>query len=212
MNWLDKRRSSMEKFGNWIELKTVVRMPEVIAEMAINFAETFDLGQDIQSDNSYGGLDLFNGYKEYSRWMNIDSNDWLVEIGNVYEYIKQNMESNHPSDIVILVPDSNYGIKCVNYFKQRKVDVNHVFSPQEGEKQYNHKKSFWMGDSRLKISTIHSFKGWEVLNVILFIPDHIMGEKHLFDKLMYVAMTRTKQNLIVLNSNERYREFSDNLS
>jgi hypothetical protein len=27
-----------------------------------------------------------------------------------------------------------------------------------------------MGGSRLKISTIHSFKGWELLNIVLYIP------------------------------------------
>jgi hypothetical protein len=48
--------------------------------------------------------------------------------------------------------------------------VNHVFEDDYDKKIHRHKKAFWMGDSRLKMSTIHSFKGWEVPNVIVVIP------------------------------------------
>lgn len=68
-----------------------------------------------------------------------------------------------------------------------------------------------MGDSRLKISTIHSFKGWEVLNVILFIPQYFYGSEELYNRIVYTAMTRTRQNLIVINANQLYKEFGAKL-
>ena len=68
-----------------------------------------------------------------------------------------------------------------------------------------------MGDSRIKMSTIHSFKGWDVLNVIMLIPSNYYGSTELFDKQVYVAMTRTRQNLIVLNANERFKKFGEQL-
>ena len=85
--------------------------------------------------------------------------------------------------------------------------VNHVFENEEEKRYHKYKKAFWMGDSRLKISTIHSFKGWEVLNVILYIPENYFGSDDVYDKIVYTAMTRTRQNLIVINSNKRYWEF-----
>lgn len=42
MEWLDKRRSGVEKFRDWIELKTIVRLPEKIAGMTKEFSETFN--------------------------------------------------------------------------------------------------------------------------------------------------------------------------
>lgn len=32
MEWLDKRRTGVEKSGNWVELKIIVRLPERIAK------------------------------------------------------------------------------------------------------------------------------------------------------------------------------------
>src|SRR5205085_1633954 len=119
-------------------------------------------------------------------------------IDDAFEIIKCNGTSNHTSDTVILLPDKNFGLECVSHFESKKgIKVNHVFEKQEERRYHRHKKSFWMGDSRLKISTIHSFKGWEVLNVILFIPDDIYGSQELFNRIVYTAMTRTRQNLIV---------------
>jgi hypothetical protein len=65
-----------------------------------------------------------------------------------------------------------------------------------------------MGDSRLKISTIHSFKGWEVRNLIILIPNH----KHKFeklDKLVYTSMTRSMASIDIINTNRRYIDFGN---
>jgi hypothetical protein len=45
------------------------------------------------------------------------------------------------------------------------------------------------------------------LNVILYIPENYFGGNDVYDKIVYTAMTRTRQNLIVINSNKRYWEF-----
>jgi hypothetical protein len=50
MEWLDKRRSGVEKFGEWIELKTIVRLPEKIAGITKIFSERFNLNQDVRVD------------------------------------------------------------------------------------------------------------------------------------------------------------------
>jgi ATP-dependent exoDNAse (exonuclease V) alpha subunit len=63
----------------------------------------------------------------------------------------------------------------------------------------------------LKISTIHSFKGWEAIHVIMLIPTRWNGDENL-DSLVYTAMTRTRKNLIVLNSHERYVKFGESLA
>lgn len=212
MEWLNKRRSGVEKFGEWIELKTIVRLPEKIAGITKVFSEKFNLNQDVRVDKVERS-DLFNQYEEHSMWLNVEQKEWLNKVNDSFEIIKENGTSKHGSDTVILVPDKNYGLECVKHFETTKnMKVNHVFENEEEKRYHKHKKSFWMGDSRLKISTIHSFKGWEVLNVILFIPESYYGADDVYDKIVYTAMTRTRQNLIVINANKRYWEFGDGLS
>jgi len=92
-----------------------------------------------------------------------------------------------------------------------KIETNHVFEDTEEETYHKHKKAFWMGDSRLKMSTIHSFKGWELKNVIIYIPHKVRWDDKNLDSLIYTAMTRTRQNLIIFNAHPRYIEFGDKL-
>jgi ATP-dependent exoDNAse (exonuclease V) alpha subunit len=68
-----------------------------------------------------------------------------------------------------------------------------------------------MGDSRLKMSTIHSFKGWELLNIVLFIPLNAPESSTKLDATIYTALTRTRENLIILNANKRYEQFGEKL-
>ncbi|MDD3033660.1 MAG: AAA family ATPase [Bacteroidales bacterium] len=211
MEWLDKRRAGVEKFGDWIELKTIVRLPEKIARITRVFSEKFNLNQDVRVDK-IERPDLFNQYEEHSVWWNIEEKDWLSKVNEGFETIREKATSKHGSDTVILLPDKNFGFECVKYFETAKnMKVNHVFENEEEKRYHKHKKAFWMGDSRLKISTIHSFKGWEVLNIIFYIPENYFGGDDVNDKVVYTAMTRTRQNLIVINANKRYWEFGDSL-
>ena len=101
-------------------------------------------------------------------------------------------------------------------------------------KKYN----FWMGSGNVKLATVHSFKGWEMQSVILIIDEDDMnqgdiikndttklnkqdiydemasidadmeGGKENIDELIYTALTRVRQNLIIVNiGNKRYDEF-----
>lgn len=211
MEWLDKRRTGVEKFGDWIELKTIVRLPNEIAIKSKEFSEKFNLNQDVKYDK-VEPPDLFNQYTPHLVWWNINQNEWLKMINESFEIIKSNATSKHLSDTVILLPDKNFGFEAVEYFGNKGINVNHVFEKDDEKRFHKHKKAFWLGDSRLKISTIHSFKGWEVLNVIIFIPEIFQGDVELFDMNIYTAITRTRQNLIVINANQRYWEFGKGIS
>ena len=103
----------------------------------------------------------------------------------------------HPSDIVILIPNNDRGLMAAKNFIKENIEINHVFEDDHEKKYHRNKKSFWSGDSRLKISTIHSFKGWEALHVILLIPEKWNLRK--LDVLVYTAMTIGRENLIVHN-------------
>lgn len=73
----------------------------------------------------------------------------------------------------------------------------------------NKKNHFWFNSGTLKISTIHSFKGWEAGTLILIIePKFDLGDfQQSFDELIYVGLTRSRSNLVVLNyGNQDYHD------
>ena len=74
----------------------------------------------------------------------------------------------------------------------------------------NKKHHFWYDRGTLKLSTIHSFKGWEANTLFLILEEQFNeGSDFLtsFEELIYTAITRSKTNLIVLNyGNTRHHE------
>ena len=54
-----------------------------------------------------------------------------------------------------------------------------------------HKDSFRVGDSRLKVSTIHSFKGWDANRVIFVVPGPRAIPSQREPAAIYVGMTRS---------------------
>lgn len=70
----------------------------------------------------------------------------------------------------------------------------------------NKKFNFWMNTGNIKISSIHSFKGWESDTVFLILQKHFDGDPT-FNELLYTGITRTRSNLVVINlGNSEYHE------
>ncbi len=192
------------------EFKTVYRLPLKVAHAAKEFAEQFQLNQEVQIERvAQGSFPIVNGslrlYSPHIIWDEVLPLQWKQAVQKAYNTLKY--EGNSPSDIVILLPDRFRGEECVEFFSEQNIEVNHVFEDDDERSGHRHKKAFWMGDSRLKMSTIHSFKGWEVFSVIVYVPEQSRFNTEVLDALMYTAITRTRENLIILNSNTRYRKF-----
>jgi Superfamily I DNA and RNA helicases len=229
LNWLDKTvtKSGLEKFGDWIRLSISYRIPPQVMRMANDFAETFKLDMEIKGENMDMDPTLPN-MSSIVIWMNIGTTEWPDYLIAAYDLLKEQGES--ASDIVMLLPSHLIGIKAVKLFKERKsMSVNHIFGQlvidQEGNKKeiesHHHKMSFWMGDGRLKMCTVHSYKGWESQDVVILIPnntelvydlrtDALHNEERInWDSLLYTAMTRTRHNLIILNECPKYNSFGE---
>lgn len=72
----------------------------------------------------------------------------------------------------------------------------------------NKKLHFWMNPGTVKLSTIYSFKGWEINTLVVLIEKGSDAENPADDELVYTAITRCRNNLLVLNmGNPRYQEF-----
>ena len=64
------------------------------------------------------------------------------------------------------------------------------------------------GKGTVKLSTIHSFKGWELNNVIMILSPSPVLHENLNDELVYTGITRARVNLIVISIGENnYNDF-----
>lgn len=206
LDWFDKRtrNSELEKFKTDILILTIsYRLPPRIVAMANEFSEMFNLDQGLKVAREKINPQVIQ--YDHIVWIDIDEDKKFNWIYKAFDTLKKNGES--ASDIVILLPNHKIGLDCVRYFENKNVKVNHIFELGIEKWTHSHKKAFWMGDSRLKMSTIHSFKGWELMNVIIFLPLNSPESNLRLDAILYTALTRTRKNLVIFNAQLRYNEF-----
>ena len=203
LGWLEEGMKGTSFRGRWGELKTVFRLPPLIADATQQFCRSFDLNEGVKADSNQQG-DLF---QPHLVWRNMVDGQAIELMWQTFQQLQASGVS--PSDVVFLLLGKRLGLQAVEYFTRRGIEVNHVFDPEEGGN--SHKRSFWLGDGRLKMCTVESFKGWEIRNVVLLIPERTVRDPGRLDALVYTAMTRSRENLIVLNGSARYANFGETL-
>jgi superfamily I DNA/RNA helicase len=73
------------------------------------------------------------------------------------------------------------------------------FQKKRDDLRRGYKAGFWMQGGKIKVCTIHSFKGWELSNILVFFnPDEKQNEDKV--ALLYTAITRSQQNLTIYNA------------
>jgi Viral (Superfamily 1) RNA helicase. len=95
---------------------------------------------------------------------------------------------------------------CKKHENELQMFHNEVFQDDYSLIQKNKKIHFWMNTGSIKISTIHSFKGWES-EVVFLILEQKSDLSTSFDELVYTGITRSKRNLIIVNyGNKEYHD------
>ncbi len=142
--------------------------------------------------------------KYKSIWKTVNNfNDVKKEVHNYLLYLIKEL-SMKISDIVILVDTKKEGIELKEYIQDKLIIKNIMDVFSSGQIGRLKKIAFKINSPYLKMSTIHSFKGWEARNVIVITPENKSIDSHL-----YAALTRVRENLIVVNQNKRYEKFGN---
>jgi hypothetical protein len=106
--------------------------------------------------------------------------------------------------------DKEVFIKYLDDYETEITDFKNDFST---EKQANNLKMirnnkkihFHMNSGTVKVSTIHSFKGWESETIFLILENFNL--QMTFDEILYTGITRSRANLILINyGNKSYHE------
>lgn len=204
--------------GVWNKtLNTSYRFSSNIGNIAIKFQKTiFNQKYNLDEINVMSQLDFEKRVIEYHNFLSYSPQE-LFQI--VYKVLERNEIHSSDSGILcskvellreidLLIRTKKKEKTATTFetqeeFEQIKGDVNKIEKLRRTKK--NH---FWMKTGTIKLSTIHSFKGWEINTLFLFIESEEDDNEFTNAELVYTAMTRAKRNLIIFNlGNKKYDEF-----
>ena len=216
--------------GVWNVLKESFRLTTKVANIAVDFQKAFfndKYNLDEINQVSQKNLCYSEEYYQYIYYEQSVSIQKIVD--DIYSLIIK--LNKHPNDICFLsqrieiIREIDYFIRNDKHektqtmfesqeiYEKLKNPSNNEYGNLELKKIRDNKKfHFWMNPGTVKLSTIHSFKGWEIDTLFLIIENDYDDEnsesRFSIDELIYTGLTRCRNNLIVVNiSNQRYHKF-----
>lgn len=176
--------------GRWAELNVSYRMPPDAIYMAQDFARRFlptktrDMPEIEQGSLALFPCDL--------RWIQCEEQDAMRQCVNaVLAMMRQTGRSGLAiSDITFLANDIDFGKRVVDELATYRVKSAHTFERMK-IKQNRLKMAFFLGDSRIKATTLHSFKGWESRLLVMNVR-RAVGSEGL--AAIYAGLTRLKRS------------------
>lgn len=196
--------------GRWAQLGVSYRMPPDAIQFARTFAESFlPRGLVDLPSPEQGALDF---YPCRLRWVQCG----LPDAGRVAanEVVALMRHAGIASglanaDITVLAADMSTGSAIIKELEIRNIKTLDTF----GDDHRRKKMGFYMGDARVKATTLHSYKGWETRLLLVYISNaaHLQSLA-----LIYAGITRLKRHtegswLTVVCSAPELREFGSTL-
>lgn len=184
--WTDVAMTGAGFTGAWSELHGCHRLPDNLIPSLHRIAAEFHLGDADSLPEVSTQTELPIGTCAV-RWVESVPDQLRDTLLRTVLAMPDHAASVLPwADVCVLVQEAKVGENLVDdLHRERGLRTVHVFDP-EGTRG-RHKRSFWLGDSRIKVSTIHSFKGWESRAIVLCLS--------LEDPTSaYVGLTRVKRH------------------
>lgn len=211
-----ERKPNTTITGRWNDLNESFRLSEKIANLATKFQRHF-------FQKKYD-LDSIQIIKQTSLFSSENIKYVFLEKQTSEDIVRSFLEmrgSVHSNDICLLSSDIvtlrelDFQVRKITKertkttFETKEIfdkvsteNPEHLMQEIENIRQ-NKKFNFWMNSGTIKLSTIHSFKGWEIPTLFL-----IINIKDQNDELIYTAITRCRYNLFIFNiGNKRYDDF-----
>lgn len=194
------RYSSNEKTNTMFETN------ESIYKIGFNYIQNSNLVKE--------GMKLLNRANDYNKSIATSELSILFTILDLYN------EYGEIFDVKLSYFCSKFRTTKSNFFKfldDNKVEIekfrkeysdNRLSSDLERIRK-NKKLHFYMNSGTIKLSTVHSFKGWESDLLFLIVEKTFVDSEFSksFDEILYTGLTRCRSNLIILNyGNLAYHE------
>ena len=195
--------------GSWNKsLNTSYRFSSAIGNIALLFQRNiFKQKYNIDDLKTLSTLDFERRVIEYHYFK---IHDPKILYNKIFDVIQKN--GIHPSDIGILgskietLREIDALIKTIKHEKtsisfESKEEYDFIFGDKSKIEKIRKVRKFHFGIKKgtAKLSTTHSFKGWEVHTLFLFIDNEDSGEGKNNAELIYTGITRARVNLIIFN-------------
>ena len=189
--------------GDWLILARtndkLIKIKPTLKDLAIYF--------EIKGRKSYKTR-LYTAIKNYTRWTNGDKLS-LSECKDLFEFLE--LEWVHDEERMYDLEEFGFSLQAPWYevFKSDPEENLYIREMLRLEEKLN-------SPARVKLSTIHSAKGGEATNVLLIldntkkIRDAVERSEDKHDeeqRVWYVGVTRTKQNLYIMTAKQEDRGY-----
>ena len=219
----DNKKPNTTIKGAWTKLDQSFRLSNNILKLAEDFQNRF-FSEKYELDKAISKQDTLDFNKESIEYYKLGGDSTLFSLSIfIIEKIKEN--SIQPQDTCILA-QSNILLRELD-FKIRKLTEQRTYTTFETQEMYEYLKetksnenqleneirtirrnkrfNFWMNSGGIKLSTVHSFKGWEIDTLFLVIDSK---SKYETDEIIYTALTRCRNRLFIINvNNDIYDDF-----
>lgn len=217
----DKKPFTWVPWKYWNKLTTSFRVENDIWKLANEFQKFFFEWHYEYDEIPTKQLSFdFSKEKEsYVNYINILEQNFSKKIFDIFNDVVKKL-SIHEDDVCILWTEKKEMRELDFYFRKSRKKVITTFETREiyeliwndkneiDKIERNKKFHFYPHPWVLKISTIHSFKWWESKTIFLIIDSKCDN-----DELIYTWITRTKDNLIIINLwNTKYHSFFSKFS
>lgn len=190
--WTDNAMRGAGFSGGWAQLETSYRLPNDAMDMARIFAKEF-LPQDTIDlpKPEQGTLGL---HPCTLRWIQCEPERTATDscVREILTMLKRSGRDNLANaDICLLTDDQKAGAEIVRLLREKNIHAVTTFDNNGVESKRN-KMGFWMGDARVKATTLHSFKGWESRLLVVHITRAFTADAR---ALIYAGLTRLKRSV-----------------
>ncbi|MCB0033403.1 MAG: AAA family ATPase [Anaerolineales bacterium] len=211
--------------GRPFELKATFRVNAPVVKIANRLIaaskQTFESG-DMETVQEATQQELFPA--PIPTWFNGNRAEMLNALASEAERLIHHVETGAFADIVILVCSVEDGWDicdeldklnrpyiCNFESRSENEQIREQYAAEQTERRIDdlrrgRKIAFRMQTGRIKICTIHSFKGWELKRVLVFFNPVGPDTNHI--PLLYTAMTRSQEFLTIFNAHPDLIRFS----
>lgn len=195
--WTDQAMIGAGFTGRWSELPCSYRMPSPLLHLAARFAQTFlPVDQLIVPASPQGELPT---EPCRLRWVQVASE--AVPQTCVDEALRlvtaRTGAAVAVTDLTVLVDRIEVGVEIVKILNGRGIRTAETFvlAKDDGKaavgEERRKKLAFWKGSPRVKVTTLHSYKGWEGRILIVGLT---RGRTPTDRALIYSGLTRLKRH------------------
>ena len=182
--------------AGWV-IRGAHQQPRPLCVLAERFVETFL--PDVENPRPTPPQDELDFGTEHLKWVQVNPGD---EASACTFALLEIVETSDPpvaiSDLTLIVDSSKVGHQVMDMLQQQKgircIDTLDPITGSEFERETEGRRkklAFFKGDARVKVTTMHSFKGWESKALVVLITNAQSDEAL---SLAYTGITRLKRS------------------